>query len=203
MSFLEPLAAALTACCTLPYLRDIARGTTRPHRISWFLFALLSVTAAMSQHAEGAIAGTWLAAGAAVGFTAVFVASIFRGAGGASSLDVICLVVGLTGVATSLLVGRPLVATIGVIVAELAAASATAKKAYGDPGSETLSTWVLDAVAGGVAMMAVARLDPVALMYPTHHLIVNLWIVIAILAGRQRLRRSPPLIRGQFGQSTS
>ena len=84
---LAVIAAAMTCACVVPYLRDIRLGTTRPQRASWLVFATLAAVAAVSQALTGNGAGTWLAGGSALGFGAVFVASIRRGVGGFDAAD--------------------------------------------------------------------------------------------------------------------
>ena len=108
-------SALLTACCVVPYLLDIRRGVTRPHRTSWFVFAVLATVAAVSQAISGADAGAWLAAGSAIGFSAVFAASIRHGVGGTSTLDRLTLVVAGVGTVAWLVSDRPLLAVVGVV----------------------------------------------------------------------------------------
>jgi hypothetical protein len=183
----------LTALCVAPYLRDMYRGTTRPQRVSWFVFAVLSIVATISQFAEGATAGAWLSSGAAVGFTVVFVASIRRGQGGSTSRDHVSLLIAAVGVVASLVTHHPLAAVVAVIIAELVAVSMTARKAAIDPGSETLTTWVIDTVSGFVAITATSNQPLAALLYPAHHACANGWVVTSIVRGRarQRAQRRP------------
>jgi hypothetical protein len=190
------VSAVLTALCVLPYLRDMYRGTTRPQRVSWFVFATLSVVAAVSQFLEGAHAGAWLSAGAAAGFTLVFLASLRHGVGGTSPRDIVALTVALVGVVVSILVERPIVAVCAVIAAELAAVSLTARKAVHDPKSETASTWLIDAAAGIVAIMAVTERSVTELLYPVHHVLVNAWVLGAIVIGRVAAGRTRPVRSG-------
>lgn len=180
------VSALLTAICVVPYLYDIARGTTRPQRVSWFVFATLSMTAAVAQWLEGAVSGALLATGAAIGFGAVAAVSIRRGEGGASRRDLVALAVAAIGVTLSIAADRPLMAIVAVIVAEVAAISLTARKARIDPDSETMSTWVIDAVAGAIAIVAAPALSLTALAYPVHHSIVNIWVVMSIRRGAAR-----------------
>ena len=186
---LAVISATLTAVCVIPYLRDVFRGTTRPQRMSWFTFAAFSVVAAVSQLLAGADAGSWLAAGSAVGFTAVFIVSIRRGVGGRSPADVGALALTVAGVIVALVIERPLVAIGAVVVAELAAVGLTIRKALLDPSSETPSTWALDCLAGGVAIVAVEQVSFVNLVYPVHHTLANAAVLGAIAVGRRRGRR--------------
>ncbi len=115
------VSAVLTAVCVVPYLRDVHRGTTRPQRASWFVFAAVSVVASVSQLAAGGGAGAWLAAGSAVGFSAVFVVSIRHGVGGWSPVDRVVLLIAIAGVAASVVSSRALVAVVAVVAAEAVA----------------------------------------------------------------------------------
>ena len=186
MAHLGVVSALLTALCVVPYLRDIARGSTRPQRTSWFVFAALSIVATVSQLINGNLAGAWLAAGAACGFSVVFVVSIHCGEGGWGGADRVSLAVASVGVVVSVMVREPTVAVAAVIAAELSAVSMTVRKARSDPGSETLATWVLDGVAGVIAIGAVTSPSLAALLYPVHHTCVNGWVVATIVRARNR-----------------
>jgi len=39
---------------TVPYLRDVMRGSTRPHRGTWLIWSALAVVVCLSQWADGA-----------------------------------------------------------------------------------------------------------------------------------------------------
>ena len=183
---LAVIAAGLTLACVVPYLRDVRRGETQPQRASWFVFATLGAVAAVSQALDGSMAGTWLAAGSAVGFGAVFVASIRRGVGGFAARDRIALAVAVVGTTLSVVTARPLMAVVGVVLAELGAVGLTVRKALDDPGSETRSTWIADGLAGLLGIAAVDRLTATALLYPVHHTVANGAVVAAIAIGRRR-----------------
>jgi hypothetical protein len=49
-------AAVISLIDPVPYLRDILRGATRPHRGTWLIWSALGATAFASQPADGA---TW------------------------------------------------------------------------------------------------------------------------------------------------
>ena len=47
-------AAVLSLIDPVPYIRDILRGKTRPHRGTWLIWSVLGATAFASQFADGA-----------------------------------------------------------------------------------------------------------------------------------------------------
>jgi hypothetical protein len=183
------VAALLTVACVVPYLRDTVRGDTRPQRVSWFVYASLSTVAAVALWLDGAGAATWLASGAAVGFSAVFVASLRYGVGGSSTLDRVALAIAAVGGAASFAIAEPLLAVAAVIVAEQAATIPTVLKAADDPGSETAVTWMMDGTAGLLAIAAVPELSLAEVAYPFHHMCINLSVLAGITVGRRRLAR--------------
>lgn len=184
-SHLAVVAASLTVACVVPYLRDVRAGHTRPQRVSWFVFAALAIVAAVSQTLEGAGAGALLAAGAAIGFSAVAVASITRGVGGVDPASRVAMVIATIGAIVSVLAVEPMIAIVAVVCAELAAVSLTVRKALTEPGSETLSTWVVDGTAGVLGLVAIDRLSAADALYPAHHALANGAVVVAILIGRR------------------
>src|SRR6478672_7145441 len=82
------LAGVATVLAIVPYVRDVLRGTTRPHRGSWLIWTVLSIVVFASQLADG---GTWsliMVAAQTVLTGLVFVLSIWRGEGGVSRGDI-------------------------------------------------------------------------------------------------------------------
>lgn len=189
-SSLELSSAALTAGSSVPYLVAIRRHSVRPQRTSWFVFALLSTVAAVAQLRAGSTAGAWLAAGSATGFAAIFICSLRCGVGGWSWADRGTLTMAVFS-AGLLLLGHPLVALGAVIVAEFAAAGLTVRKVAAAPHEEVVTSWSVDAVAGVVALAAVASLRSVDAVYPLHHIAVNVWVVAVVVRARSRLHPAP------------
>jgi hypothetical protein len=80
MSYTAPilglLAGAVGIADTIPYVRDIARGSTRPHRGTWFIWGVLAIIVCLSQRADGASWSLIMAAAQAVLTSAIFLLSI-------------------------------------------------------------------------------------------------------------------------------
>jgi hypothetical protein len=190
MSELAPvfgiLAVGVAVADTIPYVRDILRGTTRPHRGTWLVWGILAIVVTCSQHADGA---SWsvLVAAAQAGLTlGVFVLSISRGEGGCGRVDAVMLGVAAGGVAGWTVAGEPIVATLCIIGADLVAAAMMMPKTYRDPGSETLSTFGLASLSGALAVCAVGGVDAGLLLYPAYLCVVNGSIALVIYERRRR-----------------
>jgi hypothetical protein len=167
------LAGTVSVADTVPYIRDILRGTTRPHRGTWLIWAVLALVACASQHADGASWSLVMAATQAVLTTAIFLLAIGSGEGGMTRVDLVMLGVAASGVAGWLATDDPLVATACVVGADLVGAAMMVPKTYRDPHSETLSTFALASLAGAFAALAVGSTDLALLLYPVYFCVVN------------------------------
>jgi hypothetical protein len=183
------VAGVVAVACTVPYVRDIARRTTVPHRGSWLIWSTLEVVAVEAQRADGARWSLVPLVAQCLGTCLVFALSIRLGSGGLSRVDLSLLALAGVGVAGWLVVDVPVIATTCVIAADLVAALMMAPKAWRDPHSETLSTYALASVSGVFAAGAVATLSLRLLAYPLYFVAINAALSWVILAARRRLAR--------------
>ena len=181
-------AAVLSLIDLVPYIRDILRGTTRPHRGTWLIWSVLGVTAFASQFADGATWSLGLVGVQAATTTLVLVLSIRFGMGGASRAD-LCLIglagLGLVGWAVS---STPAVATTFVVAADLIGVVMMLPKTWRDPWSETAPTYVLASASGLCGALAVGELDASLLLYPVYYTLGNGAIAGVILHRRRSVQ---------------
>jgi hypothetical protein len=180
------LAGALSVCDTIPYVRDILRGTTHPHRGTWLIWGTLSTVVVLSQWADGATWSLVMVATDGVLTLLIFGLSIRRGVGGLTRGELAMIGIAALGVAGWAIADAPVVATAGVILADLTGAALMVPKTWRDPGSETLSTFVFASAAGLLAALAVGRLDASLLVYPVYFWLVNGALALVIIVARSR-----------------
>jgi hypothetical protein len=181
------LAALVGIADTVPYVRDTVRRSTRPHRGTWLIWAVLALVVCFSQRADGASWSLLMAGTQAVLTTAIFVLAVRLGTGGVSATDALMITVAAAGVAGWLIADAPVVATLCVVAADLIAAAMMVPKTYRDPGSETLSTFAFASVSGALAMGAVGAIEPALLLYPAYFCLVNGAIAVLICLRRRAL----------------
>jgi hypothetical protein len=186
------LAALVGIADTIPYLRDTLRGSTRPHRGTWLIWSSLAVLVCFSQEADGASWSLLMTAVQVILTSLIFVVAIRHGEGGLSRGDLFVIALAAAGVAGWITAGEPLVATACVVAADLLGAGMMLPKTWRDPGSETLSTFALAAVAGALAAGAVGSLDVALLLYPAYFCLVNLGIAL-LIHHRRRMVEGPAL----------
>jgi len=168
----------------IPYVRDVLRNRTRPHRGTWLIWSVLACVALAAQAAQG---GGWslLVLGVQAASTSlILVLSIRRGVGGASTVEIALLVVAAAGLAGWALSSEPVVATLCVLAADLVGAAMMVPKTWQDPWSETLSTFWLTAGAALSGAVAVGALDAALLLYPMYFLLINV-ITASLILGRR------------------
>jgi hypothetical protein len=192
MNALAPVLGVLAGLAgiadTIPYVRDTVRGGTRPHRGSWLIWTVLAIIAALSQRADG---GSWsviMSATQAILTGLVFVLAIRYGEGGVSPVDLALMGLAGAGVIGWILAGNPVVALGCVVAADLIAFALMVPKVHRDPGSETLSTYALASIGGGLATAAVEQPDLSLLLYPAYYCLAN--GAAAILIHRRRVTLS-------------
>jgi hypothetical protein len=179
------LAGVATVLAIVPYVRDVLRGTTRPHRGSWLIWTVLSIVVFASQLADGASWSIVMVAAQALITGLVFVLSIWRGEGGVPRADLTIMAIAGLGVVAWAVSSTPVVATIATIFADMLGIALMTPKTWRDPRSETFSTYVLGGVAGVLSAFAVGSLDISLLLFP-------IWIAVAstIIATTIAMRRS-------------
>jgi hypothetical protein len=190
-AILGVLGALVGVADSLPYLRDILRGSTRPHRGTWLIWSLLAILAYSAQRADGASWSVALTATQAVFTGLIFALGIRRGEGGLGGADLALIAIALAGVAGWIVAREPVVAVACVIVADLSATAMMLPKAYRDPGSETLSTFALASVAGALAAGAVGDLDVSLLLYPVYYCLANASVALLLHVRRGVARTCP------------
>jgi hypothetical protein len=182
------LAGVLGAADTVPYVRDILAGRTRPYRWTWLIWAVLAIVVCASQRADGASWSLVMATVQAVLTSVIFALAIRRGEGALGAVERVMLAVAAGGVVGWLVAGEPVVATACVVAADLIGAAMMLPKTYRDPESETLATFALASVAGALAVGAVGRLDASLLLYPVYFCVANAAIALLIVSRRGQAR---------------
>lgn len=183
------LAGVVAIADTIPYIRDILRGTTRPHRGTWLIWATLATVVVLSQHADG---GSWsliMAATTAALTGLIFVLSVRRGVGGLTARELVMIAIAGGGVAGWLVADEPIVATVCVVAADLIGAAMMVPKTYRDPGSETLVTFAFASLSGALAAGAVGAFDLSLLLYPVYYCLAN--GALALLIHHRRMALAP------------
>jgi len=191
-------AAVLSFVAYIPYAIDTAAGRTRPQRASWLIWSVLSIIAFSVQFYEEASTSLWFAGSQAIASVLIFGLSLRKGTGSIfNSSDYITLVIAGVGVLLWYLTETAAYTLMITITISLLGGVATATKAWHDPESETLMTWVISLVASVLAILSVGESDLMLLAYPIYLLVLNLLLIGAILFGACGQSQLPQVMRNR------
>lgn len=183
------LSAVVGLFTFAPYIRDIFLGKTTPHSYSWLIWATLQITGATAMFNSNAGWGiTPLVMGAAL-CVSVFLLSLKYGTKNVTRFDAICLVSALAVFCFYLVTKEALVSIILVSVIDVIGFLPTFRKAYEEPHSETVSTYILSAVADGLALGALSSFSLTNTLYLFTLIVVDSACSVMILNRRHKLRR--------------
>ncbi|MDB5163675.1 MAG: hypothetical protein JWS12_292 [Candidatus Saccharibacteria bacterium] len=171
----------------IPYIRDILRGKTKPHRVSWFLFFILNATNVANQAASGATNSLWLPIAATIITFGIFVLSIKRGMGGFAKLDILCLVGALTGLLLWAVLKTPLASLLCNLAVATIAVIPTIKKAYSRPDTETHITYLIASISGIIAAISVGSWNYRLLLLPFHDFLIQFIIYLVLITRSKKV----------------
>lgn len=176
----------------IPYTMDILKGTTRPDRIAWLIWALEYTALFFAQVHEGASHSLWLIGLQLVGVLIVFSLSLHRGMGNLNRHAKILL--GCVGLAllTWFFTKNATIAIIILLAVEASGVVLTVRKTYKYPGSETLTMWFLVGVAGILGIPAVGlNAAPILYAYPLALIFMSGSVIAASVVGMRKTQAMP------------
>ena len=180
-------SALLSIYAFLPYARDTLAGRTQPQRASWLIWAVLSIIALGSQISEGATTSLWFSVIQCGGAVGIFALTIRRGSGQILAPgDGYVLGAAAMGLGLWMMTHSAVYALVVTVTISLLGGAVTVKKAYRNPASESVSTWVICFIATILAVLSVGQVDWVLLIYPLYLFTLYGAILVAILLGRTR-----------------
>jgi hypothetical protein len=183
------LAGLVSIADGIPYIRDTVRGTTRPHRGTWFIWSSLALIALASQWADGAAWSLLMVAVQAVLTLTIFGLSLRGGEGRLSGPEFAMLAVAAAGVVGWYRSDSPVVATACVVLADAVGVLLMLPKTWRDPWSETLSAFVLAAASGLLGAGSVGTVDYSLLLYPAYFALGNGLVALIIVTRRRAAGR--------------
>lgn len=181
-------ATIIGALGGIPYIYNAYRKKTKPHRVAWLIFLILSVISFASQFALGARASIIFPAWFVVN-NVIMVTLSFRknaGYGDVSPLNVLCFVLAMVSIFLWKTTDSPLLALICVLIADGIGALLILIKSYKHPHTETAFMWVVGIFSTFLNLFSVGKLDWVLLASPIQLFLFNVGIVAAIVIGRNR-----------------
>lgn len=178
-------SGVLILLSTIPYVRDILKGKTKPERATWFIWSILMVIAFFSQWTKGATFSNILTIGDAIAIFITFILSIKYGTGGFKKRDKLAIVGSMFSLIFWYFTKEPAVALLIIIFIDFLGGSLTILKAYEDPESETMIAWFMAGGAGLLGILSVGEINFILLVFPVYVFLINTSIGLTILISKK------------------
>jgi hypothetical protein len=189
LKYLVFVGAVVSFASALYYSWLTLKGRVQPNRVTWFLWFLAPMIAAVAAFSAGV---TWAAVPVFMsGFDplVVFVASVVtrHGSWKITRFDLICGGISVLALIFWVLSRNPVLAIIFSMAADFLAGVPTLSKAWTNPETEHVGPYIGGTFAAATAFFAVDAWNFVSLAFPVYLLLFNLvlWLFVR-RAGHER-----------------
>jgi len=172
------------------YLRDMFRGTAKPHPFSWFVWGLMAAIVFFAQLSEGAGAGAWITGLVGAACLGISVLALYKGEKGITKSDWVCLLASIIGVVLWRLTSEPLLAVVIIVIADAIAYIPTYRKAFYKPHEEPAYTYFLAAMRSVFGVLALQSFTITNWLYPASLILTDGGFVVYLLVRRWQLART-------------
>ncbi len=149
------LSAILIVIGPITYIVSIARGTSKPHRMTRFiLFFVLSLNFFSILAAHGNFGADLFAGITFIQAVIIFFMSLWWGMGGSSIVDWICLIVAIIGIICWKITGNPIFGVWFSILADFSAYLPAFIKTWKQPKTESPWYYLLSGLAALLSLVA-------------------------------------------------
>ena len=183
------LALAINVVSFFPYIRDILRGTTKPHPFTWFIWSLINIIAFFAQFSAGGGIGVLVTVSTVFGCSTITILSLSRGEKSVPLIDWFSLAGAIAGVILWRVTHDPLAAVVFVVIADALAGIPTLRKAYWKPYEETALAYTLGMLGFVFGIPAFESLNLTTVLYPAFIILFNGFLVGMLLLRRRQLGR--------------
>ena len=181
------VGVVITFIAYIPYFRDIFDGKTKPHAFTWLIWSLLTAIAFSAQVSDGGGIGSVILGITAVISFIIFLIALKVGKKNIVKVDWIFLFGSLLALVIWFLTEDPFWSVILITIIDAVAFAPTFRKAYIDPYTETLSTFLLSAIKFIFAIAALEAYTTVTVLYPLSLVFANGLFVLLLIIRRKQL----------------
>lgn len=184
-TLLTIVGATLALVGPLPYIRDIIRGKTKPHAITWFIWVILVGSAFWIQIIGGGGWGSWVLGCTALMNVVIFGFSVKSAKNLITRFDVVILLLATAAFLVWWASNDPLLGAILLTIVLVLGFLPTYKKSITSPGQETISLFAIAAIKQAVGIAALSAYNVLTLLFPIAVLVANMGIVLLLVFRRR------------------
>ncbi len=187
---LAAIGVIITFIAYIPYFRDIFAGKTKPHAFTWLIWSVLTGIAFFAQLSDGGGVGSVVLGITALVSFMIFLIALKVGKKNIVKVDWIFLFFSLLALAIWFVTEDPFWSVILITVIDAVAFAPTFRKAYKDPYTETLSTFLLSGVKFIFAIAALEAFTTATVLYPLSLVFANGLFVVMLIIRRNQIEEN-------------
>lgn len=170
----------------IPYIADIKKGNTKPHKMAQIIFMIIAGISFFGQLQEGATASLYLTA--YFFFIPFIILYLSRNTkiGSITKSDIATLFMCLLVLVVWAITDSPAIAIVLITFVNFVGKVLVVKKVYKYPDSELLLTWNLAIVASLLTVLSVGEFDWILILTPLHNAI-TVAIISTIIINRRKV----------------
>jgi len=170
-----------------PYFKDTFSGKTKPHLMSWLIWAMVSFIAFGLQFSDHAGVGAYTSFTMGIFCTIIFLKALSNGTKDIKKIDVISIVLALVAIVLWLVVKQPILSIILVILIDFLSFIPTIVKSWEKPWEETFFTWAISIFRQLFTIFALANITFVTISYPAYAIIINTAFCAMLVVRKQKI----------------
>ena len=170
-----------------PYIRDIFKGTTKPHLFSWIIFLIMDTIAFLIQIGDNAGPWSWWTLTTGLLGIIVLVLAFKRWEKHITTSDCIAFVLALLCITFYVLLPDPAYSLYLVLCISALALYPTARKSFHKPTEETLSIYVIAIIRSIISIFATINISLLTIWLPAFLILINTAFVTMVLIRKKQL----------------
>lgn len=175
------ISSILALISPLVYAKAILKGEAKPHRTTRFVLLLITSLVTASLFAQQNTVAIWLAGISTLQSILIFILSINYGMGGWSKIDIMCLLIAMSGIFMWQTTSNPALALYASIAADFTGMIPALVKTYRFPKTEVWSFYLLDVFAAIFTLSALKIWTVQEYFYPMYVMLINLIMVLLVI----------------------
>lgn len=170
----------------IPYLRNVLRGTTKPHVYTWFVWGSMTLIIFALQISDNAGPGAWVTLVTAILSLTIFALGMRQGDKDITKSDTLSFVAAIFALGLWLFAEQPVATTVLLVTVGMLGFIPTIRKSWNKPYTETISTYVINSFRQGLSFFALTNYSILTWLFPITWSIANGLFVLFLIIRRSK-----------------
>lgn len=168
----------------IPYLRNVLKGTTKPHVYTWFVWGSMTLIIFALQISDNAGPGAWVTLVTAILSLTIFALGMRQGDKDITKSDTLSFVAAIFALGLWLFAEQPVATTVLLVTVGMLGFIPTIRKSWNKPYTETISTYVINSFRQGLSFFALTNYSILTWLFPVTWSIANGLFVLFLIIRR-------------------